>query len=176
MNRVAIFGNAGGGKSTLARKLAEATGLPLYSIDKLKFRPGGDEVPHADYLRQHEELLGRDRWILDGFGCVPSAWQRFAAADTLIHVDLPLLTHGLWIAKRMLKGLFVNPEGWPQNSPILRSTLTSYKVLWLCHRKLTPAYRKLVAEQGGDKTVHHLRSPKEIEALLGRLRAGAPGR
>jgi adenylate kinase family enzyme len=26
MNRVAVFGNAGGGKSTLARKLAETTG------------------------------------------------------------------------------------------------------------------------------------------------------
>lgn len=29
MNRVAVFGNAGGGKSTLARKLSELTGLPL---------------------------------------------------------------------------------------------------------------------------------------------------
>jgi adenylate kinase family enzyme len=30
MRKVAVFGNAGGGKSTLARGLAEVTGLPLY--------------------------------------------------------------------------------------------------------------------------------------------------
>ena len=38
MKRVAVFGNAGGGKSTLARRLAE---LPLYPLDLIQFRPGG---------------------------------------------------------------------------------------------------------------------------------------
>jgi len=38
MKRVAIFGNAGGGKSTLARKLAAITGLPLHVIDKIRYR------------------------------------------------------------------------------------------------------------------------------------------
>ena len=40
MKRVAIFGNAGGGKSTLARGLAAITGLPLHMVDLLEFRPG----------------------------------------------------------------------------------------------------------------------------------------
>jgi adenylate kinase family enzyme len=34
MKRVAIFGNAGGGKSTLARELAAITGLPLLEAIK----------------------------------------------------------------------------------------------------------------------------------------------
>ena len=29
MKKIAVFGNAGGGKSTLARELAELTSLPL---------------------------------------------------------------------------------------------------------------------------------------------------
>jgi adenylate kinase family enzyme len=37
MRRVAIFGNAGGGKSTLARRLAELTKLPLYVVDMMQF-------------------------------------------------------------------------------------------------------------------------------------------
>jgi adenylate kinase family enzyme len=45
MKRVAVFGNAGGGKSTLARGLAEITGLPLYPIDRIQFRAGGGKVP-----------------------------------------------------------------------------------------------------------------------------------
>ena len=93
MKRVAIFGNAGGGKSTLARELSTITGLPLYVIDKIKFRPGGAEIPHEEYLRLHNEIVDRDEWIIDGFESVPLAWQRFEAADTLIHVDLPLAVH-----------------------------------------------------------------------------------
>src|SRR3954452_6282072 len=78
MRKVAVFGNTGGGKSTLARRLAEVTGLPLYPLDQIQFRAGGDKVPHAEYLKMHAELLARDRWVIDGFGCLASAWERFA--------------------------------------------------------------------------------------------------
>ena len=72
------------------------------------------------------------------------SWERFACADTLIYVDLPLFMHFLWVTKRLAKGLFVNPEGWPEGSPILSSTINSYRVLWLCHRRLTPKSRELL--------------------------------
>jgi adenylate kinase family enzyme len=36
MKRVVVFGNAGGGKSTLARELAAITGLPLAIVDELQ--------------------------------------------------------------------------------------------------------------------------------------------
>ena len=147
MKRVAVFGNAGGGKSTLARKLAEVTRLPLYVIDMIQFRAGADgvprEVPHDEYLKAHADLIHRDEWIIDGFGSVASAWERFARADTLVYVDLPLITHHWFVTKRLIKGLFADPPGWPENSPIWSSTMDSYKVLWLCHRKLTPKYRQL---------------------------------
>jgi len=166
MKKVAIFGNAGGGKSTLARRLAEATGLPLYSVDKMKYRPGGAEVAHDEYLKVHQNTLEGVEWIIDGFGCVPSAWERFAVADTLVYLDLPLYVHGVWVTKRLLKGTFVTPEGWPQGSPILKSTLNSYRVLWLCHQKLTPRYRQFAEQARATKQVHHLRSVKEIKAFL----------
>jgi len=60
MRKVAVFGNAGGGKSTLARLLAEVARLPLYPLDTIQFKPGGGEVPHAEYLKAHKELLSRD--------------------------------------------------------------------------------------------------------------------
>jgi adenylate kinase family enzyme len=170
MKRVAVFGNTGGGKSTLARRLAELTRLPLYPLDLIQFKPGGGKVPHEQYLRAHAELLRQDEWIIDGFGCVASAWERFAQADTLIYVDLPLVMHHWWATKRLLKALSVPPEGWPQNSPIWRSTINSYKVIWGCHRTLTPKYRQFVAEAAQSKRVHHLRSPAEMRALLDAVR------
>ena len=65
----------------------------------------------------------RPAWIIDGFGCRKSAWERFAAADTLVYIDLPLVTHAWWVTKRLFRGLWVTPEGWPEGSRILRSTL-----------------------------------------------------
>ena len=75
MRRVAVFGNAGGGKSTLTRRLAEVTALPLYPLDRIQFKVAGGKVPHEEYLRRHADLLTRDQWIIDGFGCVASAWR-----------------------------------------------------------------------------------------------------
>ena len=170
MKRIAVFGNTGGGKSTLARQLAELTGLPLYPLDLIEYRAGGEKLPHEEYLKAHAELLLRDEWIIDGFGCVASAWERFSKADTLVYVDLPLLTHYWWVTKRLIKGLFVKPEGWPENSPLWRSTMNCYRVAWLCHRRLTPRYRQLVAEAASAKCVHHLKSAGEIAAFVEALR------
>ncbi len=166
MKKVAVFGNAGGGKSTLARRLADLTQLPLYPLDKIEFRPGGGAVPHAEYLKVHAALLREEAWIIDGFGCVASAWDRFGEADTLVYVDLPLGTHFWWVTKRLIKGLFVNPEGWPDGSPVWTSTMRSYKVLWLCHRRLTPRYRQLVANAAVSKRVYHIKSPAQLTAFL----------
>ena len=169
MRKVAVFGNAGGGKSTLARRLADLTRLPLYPVDVIQF-PGGKAIPHEEYLRLHANLLCQDEWIIDGFGCVASAWERFAAADTLIHVDLPLFTHYRWVTKRLVKGLFATPEGWPEGSPMWSSSMKSYRVIALCHRHLTPRYRQLVADMAASKRVHHVRSPAAMTDLLDAVR------
>jgi len=124
----------------------------------------------SKYLTIHSDRINSAEWIIDGFGCVPSAWERFAVADTLIYIDLPLFTHYFWVTKRFLKGIFVNPPGWPDRSPIVRGTITSYRVAWLCHRKLTPRYRKFVAETADKKNVFHLKSSRAIEEFLNEQR------
>lgn len=119
MKNVAVFGNTGGGKSTLAKRLAELTQIPLYPLDRIQYRAGGGKIPHDEYLKARAELLQRDAWIIDGYGCRKSAWERFASADTLVYIDLPLFTHFLWVTKRLFKGLVATPEGWPERSPML---------------------------------------------------------
>ena len=81
MKKVAIFGNAGAGKSTLAKRLATITGLPLYPLDMIQFRisryrleeKDGGKVPHEEYVKIHADLLKRDRWIIDGYDSVALA-------------------------------------------------------------------------------------------------------
>lgn len=171
MQRVAIFGNAGGGKSTLAFKLAAITGLPLHVIDLIEFHPGGGRVPIDQYLKLHDDLITTSRWIIDGYGGKANAWKRFEQADTLVHVDLPLRTHYWWVTKRFIKGLFKNPRGWPEKSPLWESTLSSYRVIRLCDEKLTPEYRKLMISYQGSKRTFHLTTPRDIEVFLEEMKA-----
>ncbi|MDJ0510175.1 MAG: adenylate kinase, partial [Crocosphaera sp.] len=63
MKKVAIFGNTGGGKSTLSRRLSEITHLPLYTLDKIQYQPGGIQVPYEEYKRSHEEIMAKDEWV-----------------------------------------------------------------------------------------------------------------
>lgn len=170
MKRVAVFGNAGGGKSTLARELAAITGLPLAVIDELQYRAGGVEVPQGEYRQVHATWLARNEWIIDGFGGIELLWERLEAADTLIHVDLPLAVHALWVTKRLVKGLFVAPQGWPKNSPVISSSISSYRVLWPCHARLTPKYRSYISEAAQRKRVFHLRSGRELTRFLESMR------
>jgi adenylate kinase family enzyme len=170
MKRVAVFGNAGGGKSTLARKLSEITCLPLHIIDHMQFREGGDPVPQEEFLATHAKLIDEDEWVVDGYGSTPLAWERFGRADTLIHVDLPVATHYWWVTKRFLGGLIRTPPGWPKGSPLWSSTMQSYRVIGLCDKNLTPKYRAYVADVASNKRVHHLRSPREIDSFLAGIR------
>ena len=110
--------------------------------------------------------MGRDEWIIDGFESIKLAWERFDAADTLIHVDLPLAVHAMWITKRLVKGLFVDPQGWPEGSPIISSSIQSYRVLWPCHSRLTPRYRSYMSEVAQRKRVFHLRSRQQLKQFL----------
>jgi adenylate kinase family enzyme len=68
MKRVAVFGNAGGGKSTLSKRLTQIIGLPLIVLDLVQYKPGGEKVPDEEYKTAHDEILQQDRWIIDGFG------------------------------------------------------------------------------------------------------------
>jgi hypothetical protein len=150
--------------------LAELTRLPLYPLDPDPVQSRWRPVPHDEYLQAHRDLLRKDEWIIDGFGDVASAWERFSRADTLIYIDLPLVTHYWWVTKRLIKAPFVKAEGWPENSPMWASTVNSYKVVLDCHRRLTPRYRQLVADVAKSKRVHHIKSPAEMAAFLDALK------
>lgn len=166
MQKVAVFGNAGGGKSTLSKRLSEITGLPLHVLDKIKYQSGGAEAPHEDYKHVHQKILDTDQWIIDGFGCMETLWLRLSEADTLVFVDLPLYVHFWWVTKRFITGCFKPPEGWPEKSPILKSSINSYRVLWPCHKYLTPRYREYIEQAQSTKSVYHIRSTEQISQFF----------
>lgn len=102
MNRIAIIGCSGGGKSSLARRLAAKTGLPVVHLDVLFWRPGWTESDDDSFRARLTQSLEGGRWICDGnFSRVGDL--HFAGAELIVWVDQArglCLRRALWRAIR----------------------------------------------------------------------------
>src|SRR5271170_551457 len=88
MKRVVILGRGASGKSTLAKRLGEITGLPVVELDKVFWRPGLVATPPEEWAAAQELLVSKDRWIIDGdLGQFDVIETRLRAADTVIFLD-----------------------------------------------------------------------------------------
>ncbi len=163
MKKVAVFGKLGSGKSTFSKKLASITGIPLHPLDSIVYKKNGDLVDRQAFDKEHEDILSQDQWIIDGFGPLASFTQRLSAADTLIYIDLPYALSYWWVTKRLLKGLFVKPEGWPEGSSVLKGSWQSYKTLKLCPQFWNDEFRQKLDQYSDTKTIYVIRSLSELK-------------
>jgi adenylate kinase family enzyme len=100
MKRVVIVGRGASGKSTLAVRLGEITGLPVMELDKLFWRPGLVATPRDEWAVVQERLVAEERWIMDGdLGRYDAVEIRLRAADTILFLDFSLVRCG-WQAIR----------------------------------------------------------------------------
>jgi adenylate kinase family enzyme len=70
VQRIAVIGCGGAGKTTLANELGSRLGLPVLHIDGFYWRrrPDGGEVASTPehWQRVHAGMIGGDRWVIDG--------------------------------------------------------------------------------------------------------------
>src|SRR3990172_12508187 len=65
-NRILILGRTGSGKTTLARELAAALGVPHVELDALYFGPNFSTVPLPILRERTSAAIAGDRWVTDG--------------------------------------------------------------------------------------------------------------
>lgn len=170
-----IIGNGGGGKTTLARALAEALDLPLHHVDSIQFRPGWERTPVAECDRALDAIAAGPTWVLDGFGSRACIERRMRAADTVVLVDFPPWRHVVralrrqWASRRAPRAEL--PPGCPEDT--LAHTLWLLRVLLRVHRELRPWLRERAAELGPETRLVHLRSPAELAAFRAEVVRGA---
>ena len=162
MSKVAIIGNGGGGKSTLARKLGKSLGINVHHIDKIQFKPGWKLTPQEEVARLHGAILASQRWIIDGWGGWELMEKRFAAADTIILIDLPLRLHYWWAIKRQITSGFGETPDRPENCPLLPKTWEMMKVLWMVHHQIRPQLLELIERYRPDRQVITLNSRQSL--------------
>lgn len=173
MTRVAVIGNAGGGKSTLCRRMGERLGLPVYTIDQVQWLPGWVHAGEAAVAEHQARWLAGGRWIIDGFGGERLIAERFAAADTVIFVDLPLYVHYWWAAKRQVRSLVRPAPDMAPGCPMWTETWPLFKLMWWLNREWRPKMINQLFQLRRHKRVIHLRSPQAMRDFLASLPAVA---
>src|SRR5262245_8350935 len=163
MSKVAIIGNAGGGKSHLARRLGEKLGLPVHFVDDVQWQAGWKPAPPQIVWAVHDSWLAETKWIIDGWGPWELIERRFREADTIVIVDFRLRVHYRWTLQRQLLAAFGLSEGWPPSGcRALPVTLRLLKTMRNVNRELRPRLLRLVSDEPFRSRAVFLRSPREL--------------
>jgi len=168
MRRVAIVGNAGGGKSTLGRRLAEHHGLPFFSVDQIQWLPRWVQAEEDVVTRKLDEIASSERWIVDGWGPWSSIKRRLMAADTIIFVDLPLWMHFWLAAERQISAA----QGEDRSDPLegcdqLAVTKRLFEMIWRVDQDMKPRLQEMLERRPAAATYHHVTTLAGLEALGG---------
>lgn len=89
--RILVVGSPGAGKSTLTRRLARVTALPVRHLDDEYWGPGWTRPDQAEWVRRQHALTKADRWIIDG-NYLPTMPLRVARASLVVLVDAATAT------------------------------------------------------------------------------------
>ena len=168
MQRIAIIGNAAGGKSTVGRALAKVHGLPYHEIDRripidvAVWSP----TEHQAFLAYHASLLASSAWIIDGIGPLRTLDELFGRADAILHIDLPIEQHvaraiARFEAQRAGRVGADEPGATaPQNFEQL------FRNIWGHHESIRPRVLKAIEAQAGRKPIFNLTSQAGIDAFV----------
>lgn len=168
VQKIAVVGNAGGGKTTLSRRLAQLHGLPLTHVDAIQFVPGMKIRAHKESIQMLSEIQNSPAWIIDGYGPLDIIEKRFALADRIVFIDLPLWRHYWWCTKRQIQSLWSPrkelPEGCEEVS--IQHTLKIYKTLWKVHTKMRPELLRIFARDKNKNKMIFVRSTRQWKELF----------
>jgi adenylate kinase family enzyme len=166
MNRIAIVGSPGSGKTTLADRLAQATGLPVIHLDNHFWRPGWVETPAEEWEKRQVELLSGGSWIVDGT-YFQTLDLRFSRADTVIFFEISRWRCLYRALFRSLSnfGHDVQAPGCPEHLDF-----TFIKFIYRFPRDVTPRIKEAIARQASRLSVIKINSNDDAEQFLDSVR------
>jgi adenylate kinase family enzyme len=149
VRRVVILGRGGAGKSTLARRLRDITGLPVVELDKIFWQPGLLPTPRDEWIQLQQKLVCGEKWIMDGdLGPYDAVEERLRAADTIVLLDFSLPRCAWRIFRRSRE----------------RADFWHWVLAW--RRRSRPVLTQAIANHASGAALWVLRDPKAVDRFI----------
>jgi adenylate kinase family enzyme len=177
VKRVSVVGNAGSGKSRLARRVAGVLGVPYVELDAIHHLAGWEPIDPREFLVRISAITAVDEWVIDGnYRAVVvdgPVWER---ADTVVWLDVPRRTVMRQVSLRTLRRGLRREELWNGNRESLRNAwawdphTSIIRWAWTQHAKYQERYRASMTSSAFDHIDFvRLRSHDEAEQWLSSL-------
>jgi adenylate kinase family enzyme len=175
LERVAVVGTSGAGKTTFARALAEQLGVPHVELDALHWGPHWTPAPADAFRARVDAATAAPRWVCDGnYSAVRDlVWTR---ATALVWLDYAFPLVFARAVRRTLCRTWTGEELWAGNRESWVHALDSEWIPWWVLRTYRRRRRDWPALLASPEQRHlrvlRLRRPDEADRLLREVEDG----
>ncbi|RIW37364.1 DNA topology modulation protein [Bacillus salacetis] len=164
MEKIALIGSGGSGKTTLANRLGGKLDIDVWHLDRLLWKPGWEMTSREEQIKIQSELVKKEKWIIDG-NYNGTLDIRLEAADTIIFLDLSRFLCVYRVLKRMVKN---RNRTRPDMREGCEEKIDFRFIKWVWEYPVTkkPNILEKLAHLPEGKAIVVLGSPSEIEQFL----------
>lgn len=156
--RIAVVGNSGSGKTTLAAEIAKRIGCEHIELDSIHHQENWTPIERNRMRAIVSDRIEADSWVVDGNYRSLVQDLVFAAADTVVWLDLPRGVVMSRVVRRTLGRMVLRRELWNGNRERLRNLIKTDPeeniILWSWTQHAR--YRHLYQEARDDPLHRHL--------------------
>lgn len=172
-----VHGVTGSGKTTLAKEIADALGLPWHAADdEIGWLPGWVERPRPEQRELASQLAASEEWVFDtAYG----HWRDVVSsrAELIVALDYRRVVSLARLLRRTARRVLTRELVCNGNRESLRLALSSESIIAWHFRSFTSKRAQIAAWDGDPSAppVVRLRSPRETRQWLADLRAPRSG-
>lgn len=155
--RIHVTGNAGAGKTTLAKHLARKHNLPVFHLDRVVWKTGWKKTAIEERDQKVNDMIARPAWVIDGV-----SHEVREAADLTIFLDVPRGLCMVRCFRRNLPYLLRSRPELPDGCPELLIVPQLLRIIWRFPSLVRPIILGAMAE---DQRIIRVRHAREIEAI-----------
>lgn len=176
MQRVSVVGSSGSGKTTVARRIAEALEVPHVELDELHWGPDWSAATAAELTERIAAATSDEAWVVDGNYWSKVGPQVWGKADTVVWVSPPRWRATWQSVTRTARRAATRQELWHGNREswtglmFWRGEESILWWAWTTYDGTQERYATAMADPAWSHlTFHRLRTRRDVERFLAGL-------
>ena len=161
MRRINVTGNAGSGKTTLAKTLGHLLTIPVIHFDQIVWQPNWQKTPPETRQKAEEKLFSQKQWIIDGVSHTVRE-----QADLVLFLDIPAYKCTFRALKRTIRHLFIQRSELPENCPEYQIIPYLFKLIWRFPKE---AGAEIILEAQTSPKYRIIKTDKDIAQIVQEL-------